>query len=30
MLEVALDYISRGWSPIPVRPRGKRPTIAKW
>ncbi|TCM62267.1 bifunctional DNA primase/polymerase [Rhizobium sp. BK068] len=30
MLQIALDYISRGWTPVPVLPRGKRPTVAKW
>ena len=29
-LEVALDYIGRGWSPIPVRFRGKKPLHDDW
>ena len=29
-LEVALDYIWRGWSPIPVRFRGKKPLHDVW
>lgn len=30
MLQVALDYISRRWAPIPVQPRSKKPAFAKW
>ncbi|WP_027230385.1 bifunctional DNA primase/polymerase [Phyllobacterium sp. UNC302MFCol5.2] len=30
MLQVALDYISRGWAPIPVQPRSKKPALSKW
>ena len=29
-LEVAFDYIGRGWSPIPVRFRGKKPLHDDW
>jgi Family of unknown function (DUF5906)/Bifunctional DNA primase/polymerase, N-terminal len=28
-LEVALDYLSRGWQPIPDEFRGKRPTVGE-
>ena len=30
MLQVAIDYLARGWAPIPVRPRSKKPVLAKW
>ena len=29
-IAVALDYIERGWAPIPVPPRSKRPTVTDW
>ena len=28
--EVALDYVNRGWSPIPIPVRSKAPTISDW
>ena len=30
MLEAALRYEARGWSVIPIEPRGKRPRLASW
>jgi hypothetical protein len=30
LLEVALDYIFRGWSPVPIPHKQKRPKISKW
>lgn len=29
-LECALDYIGRGWSPVPIRDRMKGPTLKNW
>ena len=29
-LDVALDYIKRGWSPVPVPHRKKGPVIEEW
>src|SRR6266545_352082 len=30
VLEVALDYIARGWNPVPVKYRTKQPISAGW
>jgi Protein of unknown function (DUF3987)/Bifunctional DNA primase/polymerase, N-terminal len=30
MLEIALNYISRGWSPVPIPHRTKSPIIKEW
>jgi hypothetical protein len=29
-LKFALDYLARGWSVIPLRPRDKKPALASW
>ena len=29
-LEIALDYIGRGWNPVPVPFRQKRPILDAW
>ncbi|WP_051618017.1 bifunctional DNA primase/polymerase [Desulfofundulus thermocisternus] len=30
MLDIVLFYAARGWSIIPLQPRGKRPALASW
>jgi len=29
-LAIALDYIKRGWSPLPVHYKSKKPTLSDW